>query len=232
MEQNGTFDMMGNVQEWNETFILVSGDYKAVRRGGSHSPVGGNSTRLLRSSSRWSDHPSNEHDGLGFRVASVPGPSDVDSDCIGDAMDNCLNDYNPDQADTDSDAVGDACDNCPDVPNLNQLDLDGDGIGNACDNCLPLPNPSQTDSDGDGLGNACDCPCNGDLNGDGWLSAGDVSALVSRLLPYNTVFYWVATALTDCADVNADGWVSPDDVAALVSKLLPYQSVYYWKPCE
>ncbi len=161
-----------------------------------------------------------------------PEPEDSDGDGVEDGADNCVNAPNPDQTNSDTDSPGDACDNCPTNDNENQADLDGDGVGNTCDNCLPIPNPGQSDSDGDGLGDACDCPCNGDLNNDGWLSPGDVSELVSGLLPYSSSFYWVLTNRSDCADLSGDGWVSPDDVSALVSKLLSYATAYYWKSCE
>ena len=37
-----------------------------------------------------------------------------------------------------------------------------------------------------------DCEaCSGDMNGDGWISPGDISALVSELLPYASSYYWV-----------------------------------------
>ncbi len=37
---------------------------------------------------------------------------DMDADGIMDDVDNCMEDYNPNQADTDSDGVGDLCDAC------------------------------------------------------------------------------------------------------------------------
>ena len=65
----GTFDMGGNVYEWNETLIGSDRGF----RGGSYndSSYGGS----LSSSYRNSNSPSNEYyDGVGFRVASVPEP--------------------------------------------------------------------------------------------------------------------------------------------------------------
>ena len=73
--------------------------------------------------------------------------------------------------------------------------------------------------------------CLGDLSGDGWLSPGDVSDLVSALLPYQTNYYWVLAPPGSCGDLNSDGWLAPDDVSALVSALLPYVTNYYWTPC-
>ena len=65
----GTFDMGGNVWEWNEALIGSDRGF----RGGSYndSSYGGS----LSSSYRNSNSPSNEYyDGVGFRVASVPEP--------------------------------------------------------------------------------------------------------------------------------------------------------------
>ena len=35
------------------------------------------------------------------------------------------------------------------------------------------------------------CLCVGDMNGDGWLSPIDISALISKLLPHKSSYYWV-----------------------------------------
>jgi formylglycine-generating enzyme required for sulfatase activity len=68
-EQNGTFDMMGNVFEWNET--LIDGSTRGVRGGSYYYPG-----FELRSSNRYSyRNPHDEDDGIGFRVASVPEPA-------------------------------------------------------------------------------------------------------------------------------------------------------------
>jgi formylglycine-generating enzyme required for sulfatase activity len=68
-EQNGTFDMMGNVWEWNETLI---GSNRGIR-GGSY----GCYDYQLRSSHQYDMYPSYRSvvGGLGFRVASVPEPA-------------------------------------------------------------------------------------------------------------------------------------------------------------
>ena len=72
-EQNGTFDMMGNVWEFNET--LFYGGNRGLRGGSFNSfPV-----KALRSSSRGYSVPPYFVDGnfVGFRVASVPEPATV-----------------------------------------------------------------------------------------------------------------------------------------------------------
>ncbi|HUU01582.1 MAG TPA: thrombospondin type 3 repeat-containing protein [Myxococcota bacterium] len=97
---------------------------------------------------------------------------DTDSDGVGDGVDNCPEEPNPDQSDGDSDGVGDACDNCPLVVNSDQADseLEPDGIGDDCDNCVPIANPDQADWNWDGVGDACDLDADGDgvsLDGDG-----------------------------------------------------------------
>jgi len=85
---------------------------------------------------------------------------------------------------------------------------------------------------GDGAGDACECACLGDMNGDGWLAPNDVSAMVSELLPYITVYYWVPAEPGSCGDLTGDGWMSPEDVSRLVSLLLPHASNYYWQRCQ
>ena len=63
----GTFDMGGNVWEWNEALI---GSYRGFR-GGSFNGSGGYN---LSSSGRFDFNPNYELDNMGFRVASVPEP--------------------------------------------------------------------------------------------------------------------------------------------------------------
>lgn len=92
-----------------------------------------------------------------------PDQEDLDGDGAGDVCDVCVSVTNPDQEDADGDGVGDVCDNCPYNSNSDQLDEDTDAVGNACDNCIYHANTTQLDTDLDGLGNRCDA----DLNQDG-----------------------------------------------------------------
>ncbi|MDD5327292.1 MAG: SUMF1/EgtB/PvdO family nonheme iron enzyme [Phycisphaerae bacterium] len=72
MEQNGTFDMMGNVWEWNET--LFNNEPSYVLRGGCFLF----NESYLSSSFRSNGWPYSEDEGrLGFRVASVPEPATI-----------------------------------------------------------------------------------------------------------------------------------------------------------
>ncbi len=69
----------------------------------------------------------------------VTPPPDLDLDGVLDALDNCIDIYNPGQDNPDGDIFGTACDNCALVANDDQLDGDGDGFGDACDADLLLP---------------------------------------------------------------------------------------------
>ncbi len=71
MEQNGTFDMMGNVWEWSESIV----DSRSFRRlwGGSYYGQGIH----LSSSTYASINPGSEFDYIGFRIASVPEPASM-----------------------------------------------------------------------------------------------------------------------------------------------------------
>ncbi|MBN1436952.1 MAG: SUMF1/EgtB/PvdO family nonheme iron enzyme [Sedimentisphaerales bacterium] len=66
MEQNGTFDMMGNVYEWNET--LVGGGLARGYRGGACNASGGDMASFDRTN--YGD-PNKESDVLGLRVAAI-----------------------------------------------------------------------------------------------------------------------------------------------------------------
>lgn len=75
-EQNGTYDMMGNVWEWNESAFDGTLDNMAeyrVIRGGSY----GGSEVDLRSSPRYGYYPADESSAIGFRVAAIPEPSSL-----------------------------------------------------------------------------------------------------------------------------------------------------------
>jgi hypothetical protein len=65
MEQNGTFDMMGNVYEWNESLI---GTFRGIRGGASNSS-GDDIASWDRSAL---GEPFKEYGPVGFRVASLP----------------------------------------------------------------------------------------------------------------------------------------------------------------
>jgi formylglycine-generating enzyme required for sulfatase activity len=66
----GTFDMGGNLFEWNEAIIF--GSLRGLR-GGSFL----DSVTSLRADSRSIGTPSSENDIIGFRVSQVPGPGSV-----------------------------------------------------------------------------------------------------------------------------------------------------------
>jgi hypothetical protein len=69
---------------------------------------------------------------------------DIDGDGVEDSLDNCINDYNPNQENLDSDAQGDVCDD----------DDDNDGIMDISDSCAfgmtGWTSSSSEDHDGDG----------------------------------------------------------------------------------
>jgi formylglycine-generating enzyme len=75
VEQNGTKDMMGNVWEWNEAVVDVSGPYADRGLRGGSFIYGG---ILMKSSFRnVGDIPNFEADEIGFRVSRVPEPSSI-----------------------------------------------------------------------------------------------------------------------------------------------------------
>jgi formylglycine-generating enzyme len=69
LEQNGTFDIMGNVWEWNETQAYGTG----VMRGGCFTYTG--EFNVLASTYRGFIGPFEEMFSIGFRVASIPEPT-------------------------------------------------------------------------------------------------------------------------------------------------------------
>jgi hypothetical protein len=89
--------------------------------------------------------------------------TDVDGDGIKDNVDNCPNNYNPQQLDADSDTIGDVCDldstgcgGCGLAACEQYADSDDDGIIDVLDNCPDICNTQQLDQDGDGIGDVCD----------------------------------------------------------------------------
>lgn len=76
-EQNGTYDMMGNLKEWTESAGDGTLDDMAedrVKRGGFYS----DSEFALASSFRDDDNdPTRESYGVGFRVVAIPEPSSI-----------------------------------------------------------------------------------------------------------------------------------------------------------
>jgi formylglycine-generating enzyme len=75
----GAFDMGGNVWEFNESIVV--GSLRAIRGGGLSGPVSN-----LDADSRLGTMPTNESQGVGFRVSQVPGPSSVALVAIGGVM--------------------------------------------------------------------------------------------------------------------------------------------------
>ena len=93
------------------------------------------------------------------RNATFKAPvSDVDSDSVADASDNCPSIANSDQLDADHNGVGDACE-----------DFDRDGLIGARDNCPFITNALQRDTDADGKGDACDDYDNRFTERHGWV---------------------------------------------------------------
>lgn len=104
--------------------------------------------------------------------------ADADADGVVNTCDVCPLD--PDN-DIDRDGWCADVDNCPNNFNPEQEDEDGDGIGNLCDLCPQIADPDQTDSDCDGVGDACDqwpgCDDQADFDEDGVPDCVDLDEL-------------------------------------------------------
>ena len=70
IEQNGTFDMMGNVWEWNETPINLN---RGVRGGAFYT----DDNTLASSYRNFISDPDYENNAIGFRVVSIPEPATI-----------------------------------------------------------------------------------------------------------------------------------------------------------
>ena len=87
-EQNGTYDMMGNICEWTES--LYNGTSYYIFRGGYY----GNTVALFSSTFRQYYYRYYDDYSMGFRVASLPAAScsflldgDLNNDCKVDMLD-------------------------------------------------------------------------------------------------------------------------------------------------
>jgi hypothetical protein len=149
--------------------------------------------------------------------------TDSDYDGYGDTddplntclLDNCPDNFNPDQADSDSDLLGDACDDCPLDPDN---DIDEDGVCGDVDNCPEDYNPGQEDSDHDDMGDACDWKC-GDANGDDGVNIGDVVYIGNYVFRESECLtnppIGCPPGEFDAGDVNCDGSVNIADAVYL-----------------
>ncbi len=105
--------------------------------------------------------------GVESQVGVQALSTDTDGDGLGDTLDNCPTDDNPDQADNDDDGTGDVCD----------PDDDNDGYDDAGD-CAPFDpqiNPAAVELCDD-TDNNCDGTIddNLDIDSDGYMGCGDV----------------------------------------------------------
>ena len=140
------------------------------------------------------------------RVLAVRAP-DKDLDGIPDSIDNCVDDYNPDQSDIDSDNVGDVCDGCPEDPlkteagtcgcGVADTDTDSDGTPDCNDNCPAVSNADQLDLDSDTIGDACD----DDVDGDGYTTDVDCDDSDASVNPEATE---VCNGIDDNCDEQID----------------------------
>jgi hypothetical protein len=122
--------------------------------------------------------------------------------------------------DKDGDGYTDAVDNCPDDFNPEQADDDTDGHGNLCDNCLSVFNPDQKDDNENGIGDACEC-CQGST-GNANNDASDAVDLSDLIYLVNYLFLGgPAPVCVEEANTNGDvgGSVDLSDLIHLVNFL-------------
>lgn len=143
------------------------------------------------------------------------GPSQTASEMIQEAVRAFCRAY-----DSDADDVPDVSDNCIATPNPGQEDADTDGIGDLCDNCAQTFNPDQADSNIDGHGDACDCICprQADFDGDGFLDALDLNALIDALF-FGGINPQDADCPTTRGDFDNSGFPDALDLNALIDHL-------------
>lgn len=108
-------------------------------------------------------------------------PMDMDNDEINDAVDNCPEDYNPNQEDIDGDGAGDACDICDNanvwvIGNVDgNVDIDGNAIINVMDILRVADIVVSDDEESCGYEAA-------NINGDNHINVIDVITLVQWVL--------------------------------------------------
>jgi hypothetical protein len=125
--------------------------------------------------------------------------------------DNCPDTYNPSQEDTDDSGIGDACND--------SIDSDDDEWEDVYDNCPATPNTDQEDTyppGGNAIGDACDCE--GDLNCDGNVDAGDVTAFLTDFARGH--FFDPCENGNPCnGDINCDANVDALDIPKFLEDL-------------
>ena len=107
--------------------------------------------------------------------------------------------------------MGDVCD----------PDDDNDGLLDEVDNCPLVANPDQQDSDHDTVGDLCDsCIClnQGDLDGDNFLTAIDLSSIIDILFAGNPDVQ-EPVCPSPRADFDCDESSTALDLSGLISHL-------------
>lgn len=112
--------------------------------------------------------------------------TDLDSDGVPNASDNCRMVPNPLQEDCDHDGIGDACETV--------TDCNGNGVDDDCDIALG----NATDFNSNGIPDVCECAS--DLNANHWVNGADLGVLLAFWGPRSSAF--PAADLTNDGDVN------------------------------